>query len=140
MSLVRGLPRVSTFGSHGVEIGGVRWFLPRGKHHGPSNTFHLVCCSSCRESLSAGTPLDLFRQSCAGASALRRTLKHFEIVFSHVSYLCVWFLGQDLSYRSGVLRATIFSSFLPLVLCLGTAQLKREELRLGSHLSHGSKE
>ena len=40
------------------EVGGVRWFLSRGKHHSSRSTFHPESCSMCRESSSAGTPPD----------------------------------------------------------------------------------
>ena len=72
-----------------MEIGGARWFLPRGKHHSSCSMFHLVCRPVPPERLL------IFSDNIALAQALckGRSTKSY-IAFGHASYLCIWLHGR----------------------------------------------
>ena len=80
------------------KLAGVRWFLPRGKHHISRSTFRLVCRPVMQRVeyppgriLIVSDNLALVLALCKGRST------KFHIAFSHASNLCVWFPGQNLS-------------------------------------------
>ena len=95
-----------------MEIGGVRWFLPRGKHHSSLSTFYLLCFPICGELLSARAPPNPFRQSCAGAGALHTTLKTSYMAFQSCVESLRLASGQVLSFfQVDIVRSTLIRLF-----------------------------
>ena len=73
------------------EVGGVRWLLPRGKRHDSRSTFHVSCCSLCRNHCSQGRLL-IRSENLALVPALY--WRRCYIAFRHAPNLCVWFPGR----------------------------------------------